>query len=624
MKYLLILVSFVLASTTAAKSFVEYCEDERLPVEQRVFVDAVLDRFDTDDCGLVQDQVNSSGSLLLQGRGVTDITPIQGFESLVFIDLSWNKIADFSPIAKLSDVTSLAVRHCGITDIMSLLTIKGLTHLDLTANALTSLKGIDALQELRALKIGEMTIRDLTMIPRLKHLEHLKVGFTQSHHGASCDGPKLVTTGLIDSLDKLTGLRTLIATRMGIKSTEKIEALSELKVLDLTCNDISETDVFNKLPNLRELFFGHNALEKIAVAESNATVSKLGLRGNKLTDSSVPALAKLNRLHQLNLDHNQISDLSFARSAPRLASLRISHNRVRDVAPLYESGNFVEIVADHNLIEHIDFAKFQAPVLGLQFNHNAITKIVGVDQLSEIESLGLGGNPIEDLTPLNSLRPMISCISLNLSDLGRSDFRELTGDLFCRLNLAGNAITSVGGLPKSKRLYSLILSGNKLSSLDGILSQYPRLDKLSVAGNPISGLGPLADSGLSVLDISRTKIRDLTEVATLTEVAELRVAGLGLTSLAPIAHLNPRLLDVSHNKIADLGPMRGQFPRLQSLDLSQNRIGSLVPIKDIGHFRFALNLQMANNPLGSTVAKNAANCPLDGSAHAVRVWCSLR
>lgn len=134
--------------------------------------------------------------------------------------------------------------HSGITDILSTLSIKSLTDLDLTANSLESLIGIESLPDLTALKIGEMFISNLAMIPSIADLEYLELGCIHSYQGQHCNSPRLETSGLLENIDRLTELRTLKATNVGIANAKKIEALSNLKVLDLSCNRIAETDIF--------------------------------------------------------------------------------------------------------------------------------------------------------------------------------------------------------------------------------------------------------------------------------------------------------------------------------------------------------------------------------------------
>lgn len=614
--------AFALGEAKTHKTFVEYCEDQNLPAEQREFVNAVLEVFDTQDCAYAQAEAQNTGSLQLRARDLTDITPIMGFGQLVFIDLSWNRIKDFSPIAKLDGVRGLAVRYNGLTEIDSLLGIAELTHLDLTANRIRGLQGIEALSGLADLKIGEMHIHDLSPITKVKGLQALEVGFANSYLGSACDSPELTSRGLLENIAALKQLRTLKATRMGITSTAKIEALPQLQVLDLSCNAISETDVFNTLPNLREVYLAHNKLKEMTLSSTNSTISKLGLRGNQLTDSSVSALAKLERMHQLDLDGNQISDVSFVKGMPRLALFRIVGNRVSDISPLYDRSGLVQLVADSNAIEAVDFARFVAPVLDLQFNDNRISTLVGVDQLSEIESLGIGGNPIRDLSPINSIRPLVTCMSLNLSRLGLTDLSVLNQDNVCQLTLDGNRIARVDQLPQSQKLYALSLKHNKLSKLDGLLERLPRLSKLNLEGNPVDSLKPLAESEMSVLNVSRTMVRDLKEMSGIYGLNELYIAGLELTTLAPIEGYDLRVLDASANRITDLKPLRSQYYRLSYLDLRENRIASVAPIKDLRLLRFARSLKIRGNPLGSEIAKTSQNCPVDGLSHGVSVWCS--
>ncbi|MDR0283711.1 MAG: leucine-rich repeat domain-containing protein [Propionibacteriaceae bacterium] len=127
---------------------------------------------------------------------------------------------------------------------------------------------------------------------------------------------------------------------------------------------------------------------------------------------------------------------------------------------------------------------------------------------------------------------------------------------------------------------SLSCSSRSITSLEGL--QYlndPDLTALSLAGNQISDLTPLADmTALTMLSLDGNQISDLTPLAGLTNLYQLSLSSNQISDIAPLANL-PRLtsLKLTDNQISDLAGLTN-LTGLTWLYLTDNQISNLTPL----------------------------------------------
>ena len=111
---------------------------------------------------------------------------------------------------------------------------------------------------------------------------------------------------------------------------------------------------------------------------------------------------------------------------------------------------------------------------------------------------------------------------------------------------------------------------------------------------------------------------DLSPLAGLTSLRTLYLAQNQLVDLSPLAGLTMlKNLYLSENQLVDLSPLQG-LEQLSRLDLSRNQIVDLSPLGRLPLER----LELAGNPIGIDVERNATNCPVDAVNAELRTFCS--
>ena len=107
---------------------------------------------------------------------------------------------------------------------------------------------------------------------------------------------------------EMARLSQLHASKRRINNLTGLEHATNLVMLDLCDNVISDISVLEGLTKLTWLKLNHNTISGISVLEGLTKLRWLSLSHNSISDIS--ALASLTTLEELNLNHNVISDIS--------------------------------------------------------------------------------------------------------------------------------------------------------------------------------------------------------------------------------------------------------------------------------------------------------------------------
>jgi uncharacterized repeat protein (TIGR02543 family) len=235
----------------------------------------------------------------------------------------------------------------------------------------------------------------------------------------------------------------LSAIGRGITNLAGIEYATNLQVLHLDLNQISDLSPLSGLTNLTELCLDNNQISDLSPLSGLTQLTRLELWGNQVTNLS--SLAGLTNLQVLALGVNQISDLSSLTGLTNLWCLNIEQTQVRNLSPLAGLTNLTQLTLDNNQISDL------SPLAGLM----------------ALDLLRLMGNQISDVSPLSGLT--------NLQ----------------RLLLQDNQISDISPLSGLTSLRELYLDNNQISYLLGFVAP-TSVTYLSLYNNQISDISPLA------------------------------------------------------------------------------------------------------------------------------------
>uniref|UniRef100_A0A8C9SRW8 Leucine-rich repeat-containing protein 49-like n=1 Tax=Scleropages formosus TaxID=113540 RepID=A0A8C9SRW8_SCLFO len=170
------------------------------------------------------------------------------------------------------------------------------------------------------------------------------------------------------------------------------------------------------------------------------------------------------KVRQLNLQFNLITQIQNLSHLQRLVFLDMSHNRISDMSGISS------------------LCCLQVLLLG----KNRIKKISGLENVTRLDILDLHGNQISQIENLSHLSGL--CI-LNLAGNSISRVDNLQGmNSLTELNLCQNCISSVTEVDQLPCLQRLFLSCNSISSFDQLscLGKSFSLLELTLDGNPVA------------------------------------------------------------------------------------------------------------------------------------------
>ena len=156
------------------------------------------------------------------------------------------------------------------------------------------------------------------------------------------------------------------------------------------------------LSSSNELDLSHNQISDITPLQSLTNLTSLNLYCDR---TDITPLQSLTNLTCLELYGNPISDLTSLQSLTNLTSLTVSCDRISDLTPLQSLTNLTSLtLLLNNQISDITPLQFLTNLTELNLYHNnQISDITALQSLTNLTFLDLRHNQISDITPLQSL-----------------------------------------------------------------------------------------------------------------------------------------------------------------------------------------------------------------------------
>ncbi|CEP46126.1 ChW repeat-containing protein [[Clostridium] sordellii] len=206
------------------------------------------------------------------------------------------------------------------------------------------------------------------------------------------------------------------------------------------------------------------------------SIKSLISENSKIT--SIEGIENCTNLTILNLNGNNIQDISYLKNLNKLETLRLNKNNISDLNPL------------KNLIN----------LKNLDLGINKISNIEPLSSLVNLNILELGLNKISDIRPLSNLK--------NLKTL----------------RMMNNQISDLNPISSLTNLNFLNLESNQISDLNPI-SGLTNLDFLKLGMNKISNVKPISKlNKLTTLDLKRNNIIDISSLAGLAKLTNLNIS----------------------------------------------------------------------------------------------------
>lgn len=132
--------------------------------------------------------------------------------------------------------------------------------------------------------------------------------------------------------EDLTAIQIINLAQNRIRLVDQdLSCLSNLRVLNLSYNEISEVVRLGTLPALQELLLHKNNIENIEklIGMDLPALKKLSLAYNKIKE--IDSLGKLTNLIVLELQHNVLEKVVGVENLKKLEDLKLEFNKLKDL-----------------------------------------------------------------------------------------------------------------------------------------------------------------------------------------------------------------------------------------------------------------------------------------------------
>ena len=384
----------------------------------------------------------------------------------------------------------------------------------------------------------------------------------------------------------VTGALALVLVNMG--NGEDVESLSEtlypppIVYVPVPIPQIEpEPDVQGD--DTLEYMSASVAYIKIAGEQQPIYLTELVLSDRGLTDADISNIYQMSNLVFLNLNGNQIIDLTPFRELQSLEILYLSSNQVDDLTPLRYLSYLTELRVDENKINDLEPLSDLTRLTILDVSYNQINDLAPLSNLLSLSELLIDRTEISDLEPLSSLT---SLVILNANYNRIDDLSPLSNlSYLSELRVDRNQINDLEPLHELMRMGVLSANDNWISDLTP-LGNLSYLSELRVDRNHIINLEPLSGLvNLAALHLAHNQIDDLVPLNGIASLSSLYLDGNKISELSSLSDLlNLTSLYMSRNFIVDLSPLQ-YLENLTDLNLDNNQIEDLNPLSSLANLQ---------------------------------------
>ena len=282
----------------------------------------------------------------------------------------------------------------------------------------------------------------------------------------------------------------IVAAVPGVNSPNQVTAVHLATITHLWLNNKNitslNTDDFNGLTSLTNLYLKDNSISDISPLKNLTTLTELDLAYNSISDIS--PLKNLTALTELSLLFNSVSDISPLKDLTKLKTLHLWNNSVSDISALADLTALTSLTLTSNSVSNISALGNLTALTWLNLYSNSVSDISPLKNLTALTALTLTNNSISDISDLEGLTALTWLdLSYNsISDISAlADLTALTW-----LTLTYNSISDISALENLTALTTLALKFNSISDVSA-LERLTNLTGLTLSNNPISDYEPL-------------------------------------------------------------------------------------------------------------------------------------
>ena len=271
----------------------------------------------------------------------------------------------------------------------------------LKTNDLWSITSLDIPEEVVSLEdlhyftgLTELTVHnvhdaDLSVLNGLSKLQVLTL--------SGCS----LTTEQLTAVSQCSNLKELRLSGCGLSSIKPLESLTQLTLLDLSDNSISNLMPISGCTTLQTLLLSSNALTTLSSLSDLTNLQVLDLSHNVL--KSLTPIAACTELRELYISHNQLMSTSGMEQMAQLEVFDASNNEIEDVSALAVCKKLRVFTMHDNLLTSIDFLENIKTIEEIDIDYNDVVAVPAFPKDCALVRFSAAHNFLEDLSGLSGL-----------------------------------------------------------------------------------------------------------------------------------------------------------------------------------------------------------------------------
>ena len=222
----------------------------------------------------------------------------------------------------------------------------------------------------------------------------------------------------------------------------------------------------------------------------------------------------------------------------------------------------------------------------------------GLELMPNIEVLGIGYTPIEDITPIYKFKKLKQ---LYVSRTGIKDYSFIKNiPTLEGIDFSENDIQDISFLKDYPNLKLVSAAGNNIENID-VLKNFTNLESLNLDNNKIKDISALKDlNHLKAVSLENNNITKLDALNNKNELERLFLSNNSGLELATLKNDSLEQLTVNNTNIRDLSAV-SNLPKLKKLIANDNKITTLSHLKNA---KVLESVEVNNNKIDSLDFEN--------------------
>ena len=229
----------------------------------------------------------------------------------------------------------------------------------------------------------------------------------------------------------------------------------------------------------------------------------------------------------------------------------------------------------------------------------------GLELMPNIEVLGIGYTPIDDITPVYKFKKLKQ---LYVSRTGIKDYSFIKNiPTLEGIDFSENDIQDISFLKDYPNLKLVSAAGNNIENID-VLKNLTNLESLNLDNNKIKDISALKDlNHLRAVSLENNNITKLEALSNKNELERLFLSNNSGLELATLKNDNLEQLTVNNTNIRDLSVV-SNLPKLKKIVANDNKITTLSHLKNS---KILESVEVNNNKIDSLDFENSTITSLE-------------